>query len=91
MNSSISCPTFSSCSLDTGNQSGATCSGAEASGEDVEEGITYRWGVKRPGRDRWHNPDGSLIDRGRGRPPQPGPALLEVVPGLAPVPEDDLN
>ena len=90
MNSSISCPTFSSCSLDTGNQSGATCSGAEASGEDVEEGITYRWGVKRPGRDRWHNPDGSLIDRGRGRPPQPGPALLEVVPGLAPVPEDDL-
>ena len=66
------------------------CSGTEAFREDVEEGITYRWGVMRPGRDRWHNPDGSLINRGRGLPPLPELEQLDAVPGLAPVPEDDL-
>eukprot|EP00439_Symbiodinium_sp_Y106_P081906 s980_g21.t1 len=27
---------------------------------DWEEGVTQRWGVFRPGRDRWHNPDGTV-------------------------------
>ena len=36
--------------------------------DSAEEGVTYRWGVRRPGRDRWHNADGSLINRGRARP-----------------------
>ena len=27
---------------------------------DWEEGVTQRWGVFRPGRDRWHNPDGTI-------------------------------
>ena len=36
--------------------------------DSAEEGVTYRWGVRQPGRDRWHNADGSLINRGRARP-----------------------
>eukprot|EP00439_Symbiodinium_sp_Y106_P006079 s1494_g1.t1 len=31
----------------------------------VEAGCTRRFGQWRPGRDRWHNADGSLINRGR--------------------------
>ena len=31
----------------------------------ADEGITSRFGISRPGRDRWHNKDGSLINRGK--------------------------
>ena len=56
-------------------------------GDEEVEGVTTRWGIKRPGRDRWHKPDGSLINRGRDR----GPATSSFGDGgLAPVPEDGL-
>ncbi|CAE7621059.1 unnamed protein product [Symbiodinium sp. CCMP2592] len=38
--------------------------------EDAD-GVVTRWGIKRPGRDRWHNLDGSLIHRTRLEDPAP--------------------
>ena len=32
------------------------------------DGITRRFGIWREGRDRWHQPDGSVINRGRATP-----------------------
>ena len=40
-----------------------------------EEGLIKRWGVFRPGRDRWHNPNGTVKKRG-------------TEPTLVPVPEE---
>ena len=49
-----------------------------SAGEDLD-GIIVRWGVPRPGRDRWHNKDGTL----KKRSPVPVPT-----PVLMPVPEE---
>eukprot|EP00439_Symbiodinium_sp_Y106_P051029 s5146_g6.t1 len=43
-----------------------------------DEGIIKRWGVYRPGRGRWHNPDGTVKRR-------------EARPSLVPVPEEPHN
>ena len=40
-------------------------SGVNVSDTDGEPGVTQRFGKWRTGRDRWHNPDGSTINRGR--------------------------
>ena len=72
----------------TGATSSSSSSSSQSSafgGNETVEGVTTRWGVKRPGRDRWHNPDGSLINRGRDRGPMP-PSSGNG--SLAPVPED---
>ena len=68
------------------SSSSSSSSQSSAGGGNVTvEGVTTRWGVKRPGRDRWHNPDGSLINRGRDRGPLPASGGDG---SLAPVPED---
>ncbi|CAE7219725.1 unnamed protein product [Symbiodinium microadriaticum] len=40
-------------------------SGVNLSDGDSEPGVIQRFGKWRVGRDRWHRPDGSLINRGR--------------------------
>ncbi|CAE7894031.1 Catsper1, partial [Symbiodinium microadriaticum] len=40
-------------------------SSVDMSDSDAEPGVIQRFGKWRVGRDRWHNPDGSLINRGR--------------------------
>ena len=39
--------------------------GVNVSDGDTEPGVIQRFGKWRVGRDRWHRPDGSLINRGR--------------------------
>ena len=72
----------------------SSCSAPTASSlvDGADAGVTTRFGVKRMGRDRWHNLNGSLINRGRdgganGRASQSGTGLER---GLAPVPEEGL-
>ncbi|CAE7308058.1 unnamed protein product [Symbiodinium microadriaticum] len=45
------------------------CTGAasESSTSEDEPGVTQRFGEWRTGRDRWHKPDGSIINRQRER------------------------
>ena len=42
------------------------------------EGITQRWGVQRPGRDRWHNLDGSIKRNSLQPVPEEDPAANEA-------------
>ena len=42
------------------------------------EGITQRWGVQRPGKDRWHNLDGSIKRNSLQPVPEEDPAANEA-------------
>ena len=76
--SSLGAPNLSpASSSSSGTQMEGTPS-ATSAGEDLD-GIIIRWGVPRPGRDRWHNKDGTL----KKRSPVPVPT-----PVLTPVPEE---
>ena len=54
----------------------------EAAATDEEPGITRRFGLWRTGRDRWHNPDGSVIRRSGNMPatlPCPSSSSLATI------------
>ena len=68
--SSSSSSSFSSSAPPTSSLQSVPAAGED----DLQEGIIVRWGVPRPGRDRWHNLNGSLRKKRQGDP------SLETVP-----------
>ena len=70
----------SSSSQSTPSAAALACYRGDFSGES---GWTQRGGVARPGRDRWHNPDGSIVNRLRDRVGE-----CEAPQSLATVPEE---